>query len=141
MQQSHSEANRFLVSVEIPHILWNPKVNCRVRKLPTLVPILSQTNLPHTLPSYLFKIPCIILPSTLRSFKYSLSFIFLHQNPVCISFLSHACRMTRVFDHPRFDNPNNIWRGIRIMRFLIVQFSAACYCVCARNDSTWGVEI
>ena len=125
---------------EIPHILWKQMVHCRVRKLPTLASVLSHISLPHTLPSYLFKIPCIIVPSTPRSCKWPLSFIFPNQNPVCVSFPSHACHTTSIFSHPRFDNPNKIWRGKRIMKFLIMQFASAC-CFCAPYDITWGVEV
>ena len=96
-------------------------------------------QLPHSLPWYLFKISCIV-PSTPSSFKWFLSLIFSHQNPVCISFLSHACHTTRIFSHPRFDNPNNIWRGIRIMKFLIMQFPSSC-CFSSPYDITWEVEV
>jgi hypothetical protein len=41
---------------ELPGILPNPKVYCRVHKSPPLVPILSHINPIHTIPSYLSKI-------------------------------------------------------------------------------------
>jgi len=49
MKQSPSgEANWFAASQEIPRILWNPKVYCRIQKYPPPVPILSQLDLVHT---------------------------------------------------------------------------------------------
>jgi hypothetical protein len=41
---------------ELPSILWNPKVHCRVHNNPPLVPILSYINPIHTIPSYLSKV-------------------------------------------------------------------------------------
>jgi hypothetical protein len=72
------EANRFAASQEIPHILWNPNIHYNIYKCPPLVSFLSQLNLVHTPTSQFLKLLLnIILPSTLGSPKWSLSFRFL----------------------------------------------------------------
>jgi hypothetical protein len=56
------------------------------------MPVLSRMNTIQVLASYVFKIASnIVLPSTPRSSKRSLSFRFSHQNPVWVSFLPDAC--------------------------------------------------
>ena len=107
MKQSPSlEANRFSASQEIPFLLWNPKVHCRIHKSPPRVPILSQLHPVHTPTSHFLN---IILPSTPGSPNWYLSLKFPHQNPVYASPLTH----TRYMPHPshssRFYHPNNIW--------------------------------
>jgi hypothetical protein len=74
-------------ALELPNILWNPKVHCRVNKSISLVPVLRQNNPVRTTPSYLFKIHfnIIYLPtSSLPSGLFWLS----HQNSICIPLLS-----------------------------------------------------
>ena len=86
-----SEANWFSATQEIPQIVWKPKVHYRIHKCLPPVPILSQVDLVHTPTSYFFKIYLtIILPSMTESPKWSLSYRFLHQNPVYASPLLYA---------------------------------------------------
>jgi len=130
MEHSPSwEANRFPASEEIPCILWNPKVHCRVYKCPPPVPILSQIDPAHAPTSKFLRIHVnIILPSTPGSSKWSLSFRFPHQNLVYISPLYKTCYMLRPAHFPRFDHPNHMWRGLQTTKLLIMQFSPlSCY--------------
>jgi hypothetical protein len=82
------EASSCSANQEIPCILWNPKVHYRVHKSLPPAPVLSQMNSVHIVASYFYKIHSnIILPLTLRSSKWSLSFGFFYNNFVCISHL------------------------------------------------------
>ena len=83
------EANRFLSSQEVPRILRNPKVHCRIHKSPPK--ILSQIPSVHDPTSYFLKIHLnIILQTKPWSPKWSLSFRFPHPNPVNASPLPHT---------------------------------------------------
>ena len=122
MEQSPSwEANRFLVSQEITRILWNPKVHYGNHKCPSLVPILSQLDPVHTPTSHFLKIHLnIMVPSSPRSLKSSLSLRYSHQNPVYASPLPHTRYMPRPSHVSPFYYPNIIGRSVQIIKLLIM---------------------
>jgi len=87
------EANSHSASQEIPQLLWNVKVHYHIHNNLSLVPILSQINPVHTLPSYAPKIhPNINLPSTLRSSEWSFPFRFPFK--IVYTFLTSPIRAT-----------------------------------------------
>jgi len=62
----------------------------------------------------------IILPSPLRSSKWSLAFIFTLQNSLCTSVLSRTCYMSILSHSSWFDHPINIWVGVQLVKLLIM---------------------
>ena len=72
-----------------------PKVHYRVLNNPSLVSIPSQMNPVHALPSFLFSHLILVLSSQPRfgCSKCRLSFMFYHQNSLCISRPSYACHI------------------------------------------------
>jgi hypothetical protein len=58
--------------------LWNPEVDYRFHKRPTLVSILSQVNSIHTIPSYISKIHLITIhpPTSWSLYRYSSLWFF-----------------------------------------------------------------
>ena len=74
-----------------------------VHILGELYPVQAPTT--HFLKMYLN----VILSSTPRSSKWSLSLKFLHQNPVYASPLPHTCHMPHPSYSPPHCHSNNIW--------------------------------
>ena len=118
MEQSPSwKANRFSASQEIPSTLWNRKVHYRSHKCQLPVPTLSQRDPVHTVTSYFLNNHLnIILPSTLGTPKWSLSFRVPHQYPVYAYPLPYTCYMPRPSNSSRFYHPNSIWWGVQIIQ-------------------------
>jgi len=85
------EANRCLASQEIPHILWNPKVNFRIHKSPPPVSILSQINPVHALNPSSWRSILIFSCHLRLSLQSGLFPRVSRQNPVCTSSVVHTC--------------------------------------------------
>jgi hypothetical protein len=124
MEQSPAwEADRFVVSQEIPHILLNPKVRYHIHKCPPPVPILRQPNPAQTPTSHCLKIhPNIIVPSTPDSPQWSVSLRLPYQNPIHAFLLPHPRCMPRAYHSSRFYHPHNIGWGVQIMKLRITKF-------------------
>jgi hypothetical protein len=58
------EAANCAATQELPSLLWNPKVHYRLHKSPPLVPILSQIDPIHTIPSHPISLRSISILST-----------------------------------------------------------------------------
>jgi hypothetical protein len=103
MEKSHSgEADSRLANQEIPHLLWKPKVHYCVRKRSLLDSTLNQMHEVHTFIRYYFTTRFnIILTSTFKSLKLSLSFIF----------------STKICTH--FSRPPNVIYGIESSKYKI----------------------
>ena len=72
----------------------------------------------------------IILPSTYRSSKQSLSLHFPHQNPVCILFSPHLYCLSSPRHPLLYNYLNNVWQGIRAMKLVTVQFFSSLLLIC-----------
>jgi hypothetical protein len=139
------EANQFLASQEIPCILWNPNVPCRIHKRPPPVPILSQINPFHASPSTSWRWILILSPSTPGSPKWSLSLRFPHQNPVYASAVSHTCYMPHPPNYSRFYHPNVTGRAVHIIKqyrslsssLCLTKIQASWDFVCPAPEVTW----
>jgi len=94
---------------------------------------MRQMNPDHTLPFFLLIVPFnIIIPPMVRSWKWSLSFRFLHQNAVDVSILRHARNMLRP-SHPH----NLITQIIFLRRTSYETFRATFFCGLLTVSSCW----
>ena len=109
---------------ETPHVLWNPKVYYCFHKSMPFVHITGKINPVKAVWAFFFKIHFnIILPSLLKFYKLSFPFRFPHQNPVCISLFPYVWYLFFPSYPPWFNYSDNIWSGVQILTFLVMQFS------------------
>ena len=91
-------------------------------------PILSQMNPDHVAPYHYFKLQfSVISQPPLRLLSDIFSSGFPHQNCPNIFILLHACHKPIPTHHLWFDRPENIWRWVYIIKFLVIQLPPSSY--------------
>jgi hypothetical protein len=120
------KANRFSATQEITHILWNPKVHYHFNKSPLPIPTRSQIK-PFFVTSHLLILFNIFLPSTSGSYTWTLSLRVSHQKPVRTFPLPYTYYRPRPSNTSLFRHPNNIWWGVKIIKFLVMWSSPLPY--------------
>jgi hypothetical protein len=116
------------VTQELPRILWNPEVHCRVHNSLPLVHILSQIDPVHTIPPISLRSILILsthlrlhLPSGLLPSGFSsISYMHFSSSP----FVLHALPSYP----PRLDHSNYlyVWRRAQGMKLLIHNMTLQC---------------
>ena len=116
---ARQKISSILWSPEVHGILWSPEVHYRIHNNMPPVAILSQSSPVHAPSYYFLNIRFnIIFPSTPRSFKWSLSLRFPHQNAQCYSPFAHTCHIHRATFCLILSN--NVWRGLQDLQRLII---------------------
>ena len=116
------EGNRSSANQEIPRIVWNPKIHCRIDKSPPPVPLPSQINPVHAPTPRIEDV--LILSSDLHLGFSSGSF------SACTSHIPHTCHIPELSHSSWFDHSYNIWWSVHIIKLRVMQSSPlSCYLV------------
>jgi hypothetical protein len=127
------EAPNWATTQQLPSILWNMKVHYRVHKNLPLVPILSQLDPVHTIPSYLYKMyfNTVHPPTSWSSYRF---FPSGFRTNTLYAFLFHpnSCYMSHPAHYPYLDR-SNYTSTLQLMKLLIMQFSPiSCHFILLR---------
>ena len=106
-------------SQEIPHILWNRKVHCHIRKSPPLVPILGHFSPVDAPPFHFWTHFNIILPSTPIYVSQVVSFPKVSPPISCIH-RPLKCYMSCPYSW--FEHPCSVWGSLHIINPLAPDF-------------------